>query len=328
MNNRKTNTYLSQSGIALQIESLVQAIENTDTPAFRITQSCSGYERVEETRLSRYFTHIKQMVDLFDDRVEYSYSEHLQAFRQACQDIRLERDPDGPVCLNERGTDWLSHHQSMNVLTARIRQLTCEQWYRRRSWDRSRESRKQEREITDYVDAVLDRYSRTSVVRIDLYYRSDAQARLRVEHAFDDLKRLVAEHEDNSIFDHLTGYIHSVEQGNRFDGRGYHVHAAYFFNGNEVRGDIHKAQLIGELWERITRGNGCFNSCNHSKDRYQGRLGIGMISRDDHRARRDVHYTMRYLVKDEQSLLVKPLRAKCLRKGQAGRRHANRACRR
>ncbi|HEJ1780623.1 TPA: hypothetical protein SLW38_004934, partial [Pseudomonas aeruginosa] len=87
MNNRKTNTYLSQSGIALQIESLVQAIENTDTPAFRITQSRSGYERVEETRLSRYFTHIKQMVDLFDDRVEYSYSEHLQAFRQACQDI-------------------------------------------------------------------------------------------------------------------------------------------------------------------------------------------------------------------------------------------------
>lgn len=32
MNNRKTNTYLSQSGIALQIESLVQAIENTESP--------------------------------------------------------------------------------------------------------------------------------------------------------------------------------------------------------------------------------------------------------------------------------------------------------
>ena len=84
-----------------------------------------------------------------------------------------------------------------------------------------------------------------------------------------------------------------------------------------MRGDIHKAQLIGELWERITRGYGCFNSCNHDKDRYEGRLGIGMIRRDDLRARQHVHEAMRYLVKDEQPLLVKPLRAKCLRKGQA-----------
>lgn len=103
MNNRKLNTYLSQSDIALQIESLVQAIEHSDTPAFRITQSRSGYERVEETRLSRYFTHIKQMLDLFDDRVPYDYSEHLQAFIDACHDIGLERHPNGPICLNERG---------------------------------------------------------------------------------------------------------------------------------------------------------------------------------------------------------------------------------
>ena len=81
MNNRNSKTYLSQSDIALQIESLVQAIEKTDTPAFRITPKSSGYERVEATKLSRYFTHIKQMVDFFDDCVEYSYSEHLQAFR-------------------------------------------------------------------------------------------------------------------------------------------------------------------------------------------------------------------------------------------------------
>lgn len=139
------------------------------------------------------------------------------------------------------------------------------------------------------------------------------QARLRVEHVFDDLDQLMVERERNSIFDHETGYICSVEQG---QDRGYHIHAAFFFNGNEVRGDIHKAQLIGELWERITRGYGCFNSCNHDKDRYEGRLGIGMIRRDDLRARQHVHEAMRYLVKDEQPLLVKPLRAKCLRKGQ------------
>ena len=307
-----TYTYLSQSDIAIQIERLVQAIEQHDSPAFRFRQTREGYERVEETRLSRYFTHIRQMMDLFDDRVEYRYSECLQAFREACQDIGLERRPTAPVCLDKEGTACLDHHRSMNVLVARIRQLTRTPWYRRKKGDRRYQTRQQELLICDYSDAVVDRYSRTNIIRIDLYYRSEAQARLRVEHVFDDLDRLIGERERNPIFDHLTGYICAVEQGGD---RGYHIHAAFFFNGNEVRGDIYKAQQIGELWERITRGYGCFNSCNHNKERYEDRLGIGLIRRNDHSIRGHVHFAMRYLVKDEQMLLIKPLRGKCLRKG-------------
>lgn len=315
MTKRNTYTYLSQSDIAIQIERFVQAIEQHDSPAFRFRQTLTGHERVEETRLSKYFTHIRQMMDLFDDRVEYRYSECLQAFRQACQDIGLERRPTGPVCLNEEGTTWLDHHRSMNVLTARIRQLTRELWYRRKSGDRRGEARKQEREITEYTDAVMSYYSRTTIVRVNLYYRSEAQARLRVEHVFDDLRQLVAEHKRNPVFEHLIGYIYSVEQGDRLEGRGYHIHAAFFFNGNVVRGDVYKAQQIGELWERITRGQGHFNSCNHDKEKYESECGIGIVPRNDRTIRRNVHKTVRYLVKDAQQLRVKPLRGKCLRKG-------------
>ena len=314
MTKRNTHTYLSQSDIAIQIERLVQAIEQHDSPAFRFRQTRTGYERVEETRLSRYFTHIGQMMDLFDDRIEYSYSEHLQAFREACQDIGLERRPTGPVCLNEEGTAWLDHQHSMNVLAARIRQLTRELWYRRKKGDRRRQARQQEDRVCDYSDAVVERYSRTNIIRIDLYYRQEAQVRLRVEHVFDDLARLIAEYQRNPIFDHLTGYICAVEQG---EDRGYHIHAAYFFNGNEVRGDIYKAQQIGELWGRITRGQGHFNSCNHDKEKYESACGIGIVLRNDRTIRRNVHKAMRYLVKDAQQLRLKPLRAKCLRRGQA-----------
>lgn len=312
MTKRNTYTYLSQSDIAIQIERLVQAIEQHDSPAFRFRQTRTGYERVEETRLSRYFTHIRQMMDLFDDRVEYRYSEHLQAFREAYQDIGLEHCPTGPVCLNEEGTTWLDHHRSMNVLVARIRQLTRQQWYRRRPGDRRLQAQKQELRVCDYSDAVVERYSRTNIIRTDLYYRQEAQVRLRVEHVFDDLNRLIAEHERNPIFDYLTGYICAVEQG---EDRGYHIHAAYFFNGNEVRGDVYKAQQIGELWERITRGQGHFNSCNNDKEKYGGECGIGIVLRNDRTIRRNVHKTVRYLVKDAQQLRMKPLRGKCLRKG-------------
>ena len=315
MTKRNTYTYLSQSDIAIQIERLVQAIEQHDSAAFRFRQTRAGYERDEETRLSRYFTHIRQMLDLFDDRVEYRYSEHLQAFREACQDIGLERRPTGPVCLNEEGTAYLDHHRSMNVLVARIRQLTRERWYLRRKDDLRLQAKKQEIRVCDYSDAVVDRYSRTIIVRINLYYRAEAQARLRVEHVFDDLDRLIAEHERNPIFSHLIGYICAMEQGDRNDGRGYHIHAAYFFNGNEVRGDVYKAQQIGELWERITRGQGYFDSCNHDKEKYGDGRGIGMILRSDRTIRRNVHKAVRYLVKDAQHLRMKPLRGRCLRKG-------------
>ncbi|GLK91688.1 inovirus-type Gp2 protein [Pseudomonas turukhanskensis] len=315
MSNRKTYTHLSQSDIALQIESLVQAIEKSDTPAFRITQSRSGYERLEETRLSRYFTHIKQMVDLFDDRVEYSYSEQLQAFKAACQDIGLERRLDGPVCPNELGTAYLDHHHSMNVLTARIRQLTRKQRYQRRCGDRRFEARKQEREIVEYTDAVMSLYSRTTIIRLDFHYRPEAQARLRVEHVLNDLDALIAKHRRHSTFEHLIGYIYSVEQGDRNDGRGFHIHAAYFFNGNLVCRDVWKAIEIGALWEDITRGQGYAHSCNHDKGQYGDKCGIGHIQRSDQAIRPHTHRAMKYLVKDGQHLRLKPEGARCLRTG-------------
>src|SRR5690606_1236579 len=330
MNYCKLTTHLSQSDVALQIESLVQAIEKTDTPAFRITPKSSGYERVEATKLSRYFTHIKQMVDFFDDCVEYSYSEHLQAFREACHDIGLERDPNGPVCRNERGTAWLSHHHSMNELTTRIRQLTREQWYRRRDKDRSDLARQQENSDCNYFDAVSELYSRITIVRVDFHYRSEAQARLRIEHVFDDLDRLIAKHRCNPLFDHLIGHIYSVEQGDRNNGGGYHIHAAYFFNGNEVRGDVFKAIQLGELWEDITHGKGYMHSCNHDKGQYGEECGIGRIQRKDRAIRRHVHKAVKYLAKAAQHLRVRPEGARCLRTGQLkqsrrGRRAIDRA---
>ncbi|EJN6720882.1 inovirus-type Gp2 protein [Pseudomonas aeruginosa] len=319
MNNRKHNTLLSQSDIALKIESLVQAIERSDTPAFRITHKRSGYEQVEETRLSRYFTHVQQMYNLFDDRVPYDYSEHLQAFREACDDIGLQRSPNGPVCMSETGTYWLSHEQSMNVLTERIRELTRQRWYRRRPGDRRELAKQQAREMEAYTDAVMSLYSRTTVIRLDLYYRPEARARLRVEQVFDHLDDLIYEHSRNPIFEHLIGYTYSVEQGDRNDGTGYHIHAAYFFNGNQVYRDVWKAIEIGELWKEITRGQGYAHSCNHDKEGYGDRRGIGHIQRDDQSIRPHVHKAIKYLVKDDQHLRVKPAGARCLRKGTLGR---------
>jgi hypothetical protein len=321
-------TSLPQSDIAIQIERLVKSIERSDTPAFWLPGTRSGNEQIERTRLSRYFKHIRQMIDLFDDRCEYQYSEHLQAFWDACQDVGLERGIERPVCLNESATAYLDHHRSMNVLVDQIRRLTGEQWYRRKKGDRFDLAKHQGDRVCDYSDTMLDRYSRTLIIRVNLYYYQTVQVRLRIEQVFDDLDRLIAERERNPIFDHLIGYISAVEQG---EDCGYHLHAAFFFNGNQVRGDVYKAQQIGELWERITRGQGYYHSCNHDKEKYKDEdkgmdedkdkdekkcgLGIGMIFKNDQAIRAHVHYAMVYLVKDAQHLRLKPFGARCLRMG-------------
>ncbi|RQJ19378.1 YagK/YfjJ domain-containing protein [Pseudomonas aeruginosa] len=314
MTKRNTNTHPSQSDTAIRIERLINAIQRIDSQAFRITYSKHGDEQISETRLSNYFDGIVQMVALFEGDVAYQYNRHLSLFQEACQAIGVERSPFGITCLSEDETRYLSTSETLNELTKAIRTLLTQKRFKRREHDQRYQTTQQELEVDHYVDAMFDRYARICVIRVDLYYRAEAQARLRAEHVFDDLDRLIAERERNPIFDHETGYICRVEQG---EDRGYHIHTAFFFNGAEVCADIYRAQRIGELWERITRGQGCFHNCNLDKDKYRGRLGLGLIHRRDLKARANVHYAMRYLAKNDQHLRLKPVGARCLRKGQA-----------
>lgn len=315
MVSQKRGVQLSQADVAFQIASLVEAIEHCEAPAFRARKNRFGYERFEETKLSHRLSRATQMFDLFDDQVAYDYSEQLQVFWDACHDICLERSPDGPVCLNESGTAYLNHYQSMNVLVARIRQLTRQQWYRRRKAVRRELAKRQAREVTEYTDVVMDRYSRTTVVRLNFYYRNECHARLRVEHVFDDLDAMIAKHSRHSLFDHLIGYTYAVEQGDRTGGRGYHIHAAYFFNGNRTFCDIHKASDIGQLWEEITYSQGWAHSSNQERMPLGVMRGVGCIQRNDKLTREKTHELMRYLVKLDQPLHVKLKGARSLRRG-------------
>ncbi|CAI8851442.1 Protein of uncharacterized function (DUF3296) [Pseudomonas zeae] len=255
------------------------------------------------------------MVSLFDEDYPYDFSEHLQVFREACQDIGLERSVVGLTCLSDDETRYLSTEEMLNVLTDRIRHLTSKKWFKRKESDRRFQALDQQNKITNCVDQVLESCPSVVAIRLDLHYSSISQHRQRVEDVFADLDKLSREIERNLIFDHLIWHICSVEQGEE---RGYHIHTAFFFDGGKVRGDVYKARQVGQLWECITRGLGYYYSCNAGKERYGGDLGIGLVYRTDANIRSKVHKAMHYLTKDEdtQHLRVKPEGARCLRKGQ------------
>ena len=213
--------------------------------------------------------------------------------------------------------------------------LTRRQKYRRVQYDQRLQAKKLQRELHGYVDGMFARHARLLVVRVNLYYRAAAQTRLRVEHVFRDLDELINERRYNAIFDHEIGYICAIEQGKypgvrhehddvregRY-GRGFHAHVAFFFDGSKVRADVFKARQIGELWQEITRGRGCYDSSNHNKEAKHGnRLGVGMVHRDDWAKRERLYTVVDYLAKDDQHLRLKPAGARCLRKGMLGRHH-------
>lgn len=314
MNKSYTSQTLSQSDIAIQIEALVEAVERSEGPV----QSRTASGKSKSTKLARLFENVDQMLHLVTHNDDYRYGPHLRVFQQACYDVGVERSSlEEVVSFDTEASRYRDYSETVNLLADRIRQLTRERCYRRRRDDWWYQERMQARELDDYVSQVLDRYATTLVIRVDFYYRSAAHARLRVEHVFEDIHRLIRSRERNPIFAHETGYICRVEQGER---RGYHVHAAFFFNGAAVRGDIYKAEQIGALWEEITNGRGRYNSCNHDKAQYGDECGVGMIHRRDEQARANVHVAMRYLAKQSQRLSVRPKAAKCLRKGKLIRR--------
>ncbi|WP_312125743.1 inovirus-type Gp2 protein [Pseudomonas sp.] len=313
--NSRTFSYaqLSQSDVSILIERLVKAIEKTNKPAYEISKVPTICDQVLETKLSKYMAYVPQMVNLFSNDYPYAYSEHLQAFLQACRDIGLERGPFGLTCLNDDESGYLDIYRTMNVLVQQIRLITKSKNYKRAKDDRKYQAKLNEQQVDRYTNLMLDRYSRTVVVRVDLFYREAARTRLRVEEMFEHVDHLIRLRRTNSIFEYEIGYICGIEQG---EGKGFHAHVAFFFNGAHVRSDWKKGRHIGELWTCITNGKGHFHSCNDDKESYGEELGIGTIYRSDEDARGNVLRAMAYLTKESQYLRIKPEDGRTLRMGQ------------
>lgn len=81
---RNASKPLNQSQVSILIERLVLTIQKYERPIHR-----------SEGRLKQYFNHIEQMVGLFDGNYDYSYSSHLQVFREAVQDVGVQFGPFG-----------------------------------------------------------------------------------------------------------------------------------------------------------------------------------------------------------------------------------------
>jgi hypothetical protein len=167
--------------------------------------------------------------------------------------------------------------QKLNSCVDSIRQEASSKAFQGKLKNYQRSSNKNYKELTSYVDALFEHYSKLLVVRVDLSYQKQHAKTTQAE-AKRDREHLLQNTRSNKLFDAMVGYIWKLEHGSE---KGFHYHMIFFFDGSKVRQDITKALLIGKYWTNVvTKGRGLYYNCNADKSRYKS-CGIGMVHNAD-----------------------------------------------
>ncbi len=234
----------------------------------------------------------------------YSYSTDIRFFLEQLYYLDTARkniSPDLPLTIND-----------VAFLVDSLLLESERDWFRRRKYDRLYQRKKLHEDLCRYAALLHQKHSRLLVVRVDLYYSKDAQAKLGIDSVYQHLDQMIQQkYTNHPLFEHLAGYIWRVEQG---ETRGYHLHMVYYFLGSKHQNDWYMAKQIGDLWLTITNGLGTYHSCNtpEEKEKYAklGLLGVGMIHRDKPEQVTNAINAVAYLArvsKDDQYLRMKPL---------------------
>ena len=149
-----------------------------------------------------------------------------------------------------------------------------------------------------YIDQLSKKYSKLTIVRVDLGYKKPYSDKTTLEEANKDFNHMSNNMRSKpSIFKDKIGYVCKREYTKE---KGVHYHALFIFDGQKVQKDVHKAKQIGEYWEQVTKEKGSYHNCNQNKYK---RRGIGMLHHGDSDKRKILDEdVIEYLCKDEQDI--------------------------
>ena len=158
--------------------------------------------------------------------------------------------------------------------------------------------------LANYVGNLTTHYSKLLFIRIDLKYEKQTSHHVSIED-FDfhmsKFRELIGN--KKTCFEHLQGNAWALEQGG-IEG-GLHCHLLLIYDGSERQNDWYLAKEVGEKWKEVTAGLGEYYSY-HDKERKQqyrqhGKLGIGMIHRDNPQEVENAVASALYLTKPSKS---------------------------
>lgn len=277
--------------LLFSIEEFVGAVATSDELAFKKEGS-----KLKMLTLGRYFRLMPGFMAQKQGR--WTYSPRVERFFKAVESLPplIFRSPD---VITDAGMEGEVFNQFIHVLRADCQSDEFKEKLRQQGFRTNRRYRN----LVAYVDRLFSLYSRLLVVRLDLHYKGDGEP-ITLERVQRDFATLVNNRRHNSIFKHQVGYIRRLEFGALRDH--HHFHVVFFFDGANVRKEEFLADEIGRYWVKVTGGRGWYFNCNRDKVHRYRRVGIGMISHADVAMRANLLLALKYLVKKEQLLWVRP----------------------
>lgn len=259
--------YFNESQVSIDIERFVKNIDE-GTTWFDIDLMAG--DELKDSRLRRYRNWLRVY------HPDYEYSEHLDAFWYACSKLDLlPLDTNCPVALAAASEVIDNRFDELGL--AIVHYLHGAEFKRAKS-DRKYQARQNRVHVEAELYSLLMRYSRVLAVRTDFSYHKECLNQISITDVDQHLKTFIKELKKRSEFAKLKLYARKIEQG---VDRGYHIHFAAYFNGDDHWQGWHMANLLGKLWEEITEGMGSSYNCNRKESEYEERSirGTGMIYR-------------------------------------------------
>jgi hypothetical protein len=118
-------------------------------------------------------------------------------------------------------------------------------------------------------------YKALLVVSIELSYITN----VNIQRVQDDLERFLRKVNRSKYGDDVLLLVWALEQGSK--SKGYHYHVVFIFDERDRIRAWKIANDMGELWQDITDGDGCYFNCHDRRylKQYEenGMVGIGII---------------------------------------------------
>lgn len=249
----------------------------------------------------------KQELEFLINEIDFEYDDNLwySAYIQAILQLKKQNTINGKVDYEQLYQMKFEDVQAFFTTFVRQREVERKNFYQ--AEERNRE------QLLKHIDNLTQHYSKLLFVRVDLAYIKEKHADIDIRLFRDDVQKLIGYIQDGDrCFSDLEGYAWALEQGEE---KGYHCHLLLIYNGAVKKQDYYYANEVIERWKQITKQDGYGFNCNSTEHKEQfrksGKLGIGMIYRNDLRSVENAKHVCSYLVnpeKDKQYLRVKPLR--------------------
>ncbi|GKV80667.1 inovirus-type Gp2 protein [Pectobacterium versatile] len=150
------------------------------------------------------------------------------------------------------------------------------------------------RNIRNHLSRLFDRYSKLLMLRVDFSYlkKSDSHHYADTHSTVFDIMQLL---QQCPSLKGLVGYVWVLEYTEEHS---FHIHAAFYLNGQKHRKVWAVFEDIRDIWANVTEGDGYAHRCE-PKEHYRVK-GEWVTSYDDDEGINRMLYILSYLSKQDQ----------------------------